>query len=55
MDFMTRLGLMVGREATEQANRRLRTRLKKTRLRQQACFEDMRSMSVPMVGEKDTE
>jgi len=41
MDFMTRLGLMVDRETTERANRRLQTRLKKARLRQQACFEDI--------------
>ena len=41
MDFMTRLGLLVDREATERANRRLQTRLKKARLRQQACFEDI--------------
>ena len=41
MDFMTRLGLLVDRETTERANRRLQTRLKKARLRQQACFEDI--------------
>ena len=41
MDFMTRLGLMVDRETTERANRRLTTRLKKAKLRQQACFEDI--------------
>jgi len=41
MDFMTRLGLMVDRETTERANRRLQTRLKKAKLRQQACFEDI--------------
>jgi DNA replication protein DnaC len=41
MDFMTRLGLMVDRESTERANRRLATRLKKAKLRQQACFEDI--------------
>jgi len=41
MDFMTRLGLMVDREITERANRRLTTRLKKAKLRQQACFEDI--------------
>jgi len=41
MDFMTRLGLMVDREITERANRRLQTRLKKAKLRQQACFEDI--------------
>lgn len=41
MDFMTRLGLMVDREITERSNRRLTTRLKKAKLRQQACFEDI--------------
>ncbi|MFQ5346046.1 MAG: IS21-like element helper ATPase IstB [Mariprofundus sp.] len=41
MDFMTRLGLMVDREITERANRRLQTRLKKAKLRQQVCFEDI--------------
>ena len=41
MDFMVRLGLMVDRETTERANRRLQTRLKKAKLRQQACFEDI--------------
>lgn len=41
MDFMVRLGLMVDREITERANRRLQTRLKKAKLRQQACVEDI--------------
>lgn len=41
MDFMARLGLMVDRETTERASRRLQTRLKKAKLRQQACFEDI--------------
>jgi len=41
LDFMARLGLMVDRETTERANRRLQTRLKKARLRQQASFEDI--------------
>jgi len=41
MDFMERLGLLVDREATERANRRLTSRLKKASLRQQACFEDI--------------
>ncbi|RLL48953.1 AAA family ATPase [Mariprofundus sp. EBB-1] len=41
MDFMARLGLMVDRETSERANRRLQTRLKKAKLRQQACFEDI--------------
>jgi len=38
---MDRFGLMVDREITERANRRLQTRLKKARLRQQASFEDI--------------
>ena len=37
----TRRGLMVDRETTERANRRLQTRLKKAKLRQQGCFEDI--------------
>lgn len=41
MDFMTRLGLMVDREISERANRRLQTRLRKAKLRQQGCFEDI--------------
>jgi len=41
MDFMSRLGLMVDREITERANRRLQTRLKKAKLRQQGSFEDI--------------
>ena len=32
---------MVDRETTERANRRLQTRLKKAKLRQQGCFEDI--------------
>lgn len=41
MDFMARLGLLVERETSERANRRLSTRLKKAKLRQQACVEDI--------------
>ena len=41
MDFMERLGLMVDRETTERASRKLKTRLKKARLRQSACIEDI--------------
>jgi len=41
MDFLQRLGLLLDREATERSNRRLQTRLKKAKLRQQACFEDI--------------
>lgn len=39
--FEERLGLMVDREATDRENRRLKTRLKKARLRQNACIEDI--------------
>jgi len=41
LDCMTRLGLLVDREVTERANRRLQARLKKAKLRQQGCFEDI--------------
>lgn len=41
MTFDERLGLLVDREATEQENRRLTSRLKQARLRQQACMEDI--------------
>lgn len=41
LSFEERLGLMIDREATERENRRLKTRLKKARLRQQACIEDI--------------
>lgn len=39
--FEERLGLMVDREITSRDNRRLKTRLKKARLRQNACLEDI--------------
>ena len=39
--FEERLGLMVDREITARDNRRLKTRLKKARLRQNACLEDI--------------
>lgn len=39
--FEERLGLMVDREITVRDNRRLKTRLKKARLRQNACLEDI--------------
>jgi DNA replication protein DnaC len=40
--FEDRLALLIDREATERANRRLRTRLRKAKLRQkQACVEDV--------------
>lgn len=41
LSFEERLGLMVDREATDRENRRLKTRLKKARLRQNACIEDI--------------
>lgn len=39
--FEDRLGLMIDREVTERENRRLNSRLKKARLRQQASIEDI--------------
>jgi DNA replication protein DnaC len=41
LTFEERLGLMIDREVTERENRRLNSRLKKARLRQQACIEDI--------------
>ena len=41
LSFEERLGLLVDREATERENRRLKTRLKKARLRQGASVEDL--------------
>lgn len=41
LSFEDRLGLMVDRELTEREDRRLGTRLKKARLRQTACMEDL--------------
>ena len=41
LSFEERLGLMIDRETTERDNRRLKTRLKKARLRQKACMEDI--------------
>lgn len=41
MNFDERLGLLVDREATERGNRRLKNRLRKAKLRQQACIEDI--------------
>lgn len=38
--FEERLGLLVDREITERDDRRLKTRLRKARLKQQACIED---------------
>jgi DNA replication protein DnaC len=41
LSFEERLGLMVDREVSDRENRRLTTRLKKARLRQHACIEDI--------------
>jgi DNA replication protein DnaC len=41
LEFEERLGLLVDREMTERENRRLKTRLTKARLRQNACLEDI--------------
>lgn len=41
MDFEERLGLLIDRELTEQENRRLTSRLKQAKLRQEACMEDI--------------
>jgi len=41
LSFEERLGLLVDREFTERENRRLRSRLRQARLRQQACMEDI--------------
>lgn len=41
LNFEERLGLLVDREATERADRRLLYRLRKARLKQHACIEDI--------------
>jgi DNA replication protein DnaC len=41
LTFEERFGLLLDREATERANRRLKTRLTKAKLRQDACLEDI--------------
>ena len=41
LGFEERLGLMVDREMTDRENRRLKTRLNKAKLRQNACVEDV--------------
>ena len=41
LTFEERLGLMVDRELIERGNRRLTTRLRRARLRVQACMEDI--------------
>ncbi len=41
LGFDQRFGLLVDREMTERENRRFKTRLRKAKLRQQACVEDV--------------
>jgi DNA replication protein DnaC len=41
LSFEQRLGLLVDREMTERADRRLSTRLRQARLKQPACMEDI--------------
>jgi DNA replication protein DnaC len=41
LSFEERLGLLVDREMTEREDRRLKTRLRKAKLKQNACVEDM--------------
>jgi len=41
LSFDERLGLLVDREQTERDSRRLKTRLTKAKLREQACMEDI--------------
>jgi DNA replication protein DnaC len=41
LSFEERLGLLVDRELTEREDRRLQTRLRQARLRQNACLEDI--------------
>jgi DNA replication protein DnaC len=41
LSFEERIGLLVDRELTARNNRRLRTRLRKAKLRQMACMEDI--------------
>nr|VFJ68316.1 MAG: DNA replication protein DnaC [Candidatus Kentron sp. FW] len=41
LSFEERLGLLVDREMTERENTRLQTRLRKAKLRQNACIEDI--------------
>ncbi len=41
LSFEERLGLLVDREMTERENTRLQTRLRKAKLRQSACIEDI--------------
>ena len=41
LSFEERLGLLIDREITERDNRRLTSRLRQARLKQQACLEDI--------------
>lgn len=41
LTFEERLGLLIDREITDRENRRLKSRLQKAKLRQQACTEDI--------------
>jgi DNA replication protein DnaC len=41
MSFEERLGLLIDREATERDSRRITTRLRQARLRQEACIENI--------------
>ena len=41
LSFEERLGLLVDREMTERADRRLQTRLRQAKLKQSACLEDL--------------
>ncbi|MBL4821808.1 MAG: IS21-like element helper ATPase IstB [Gammaproteobacteria bacterium] len=41
LDFDERLGLLVDREFTEREDRRMKSRLRQAKLKQQACMEDM--------------
>jgi len=41
VSFEERLGLLVDREMTEREDRRLKTRLRRAKLKQNACIEDM--------------
>jgi len=41
LSFEERLALLIDREAIERENKRLSSRLKKAKLRQQACMEDI--------------
>jgi len=54
LSFEERLGLLVDREATEREDRRLQTRLRQAKLKQNACIEDIdfkqsRGLDKPLV------